>query len=258
MDSTQRFSSRVETYLKYRPHYPQAVIATLKEECQMTPECVVADIGSGTGFLSELFLQNNNKVFAVEPNKEMRIAGENYCRQYEQFDSINSTAEATTLAANSVDFAVAAQAFHWFDYAQARAEFARILKPNGYAVLIWNDRETQSTPFLCAYEQLLQTYGTDYREVNHKGTHNRALITLFGLGRWQQKDIDYHQLCDYEGLEGRLMSCSYAPEPGHPHHEPMLAQLSKIFHDYAVDNLVKIEYKTRLFYGQLNTCSQLS
>ena len=251
MDSTQRFSSRVETYLKYRPHYPQAVIETLEEACQLTPDCVVADIGSGTGFLSELFLKNNNTVLAVEPNREMRVAGENYCRQYEHFHSINATAEATTLSDNSVDFVVAAQAFHWFDYEQARVEFARILKSNGNAVLIRNDRETQSSPFLRDYEQLLQTYAIDYREVNHKGTHNRALTTLFGADQWIQKDIDYHQLFDYEGLEGRLMSCSYAPEPGHQNYEPMLAQLSKIFHTYCVDNVVKFEYKTRMFYGQL-------
>lgn len=253
MDSTQRFSSRVETYLKYRPHYPKAVIDTLQRDCRLTSEDAIADIGSGTGFLSELFLQNNNKVFAVEPNLEMRTAGETYCHQYNRFESIDATAEATTLAPNSIDFVVAGQAFHWFDYDLARLEFSRILKPNGHAVLIWNDRENQSTPFLRDYEKLLQDYGVDYREVNHKGTHKRALTTLFGEGAWTQKDTDYHQLFDHEGLEGRLMSCSYAPESGHVNHKPMLAHLSKIFHDYCIDGRVKVEYKTRMFYGPLRS-----
>ncbi|MGB5913561.1 MAG: hypothetical protein WA783_18785 [Phormidesmis sp.] len=50
INATQRFSSRVDAYLKYRPHYPIAVIDTLQSDCQLTADSVVADIGSGAGF----------------------------------------------------------------------------------------------------------------------------------------------------------------------------------------------------------------
>ena len=75
-DPTQRFSSRVENYIKYRPAYPKAILTALDQYCQFTSASQIADIGSGTGILTELFLQNGNSVFAVEPNREMRLAAE--------------------------------------------------------------------------------------------------------------------------------------------------------------------------------------
>ncbi len=250
-DSTQRFSSRVETYLKYRPHYPSAVIETLVDRCQLLPASIVADVGSGTGFLSELFLANNNLVYAVEPNREMRLAGETYCQGYSNFRSVNGTAEATTLAEESVDFVVAGQAFHWFDPKQARREFLRILKPGGWVAVVWIDRDPDSTPFLWAYEQLLQDYATDYRQVTHKNIHESVFSDFFGEGNWSHQAFDYRQLFDYEGIKGRLMSSSYAPQKEHPKHAPMLARLSSLFQTYSTDDLVSFKYKTRVFYGQL-------
>jgi ubiquinone/menaquinone biosynthesis C-methylase UbiE len=167
-DPTQRFSSRVINYVKYRPSYPAAIIDLLVAECELTPDSIVADVGSGTGLLSELFLKAGNRVLGIEPNREMREAGEQLLRGYERFSSIDATAEATTLPAHSVDFITAGQAFHWFDQARVSTEFVRILRSQGRIVLIWNERRIDSTPFLRAYEQLLRTYSTDYAEVDHK------------------------------------------------------------------------------------------
>ncbi len=146
-DPTQRFSSRVENYIKYRPRYPQAVITVLRQDCQLPSNSLVADMGSGTGVLTELFLQNGNPVFAVEPNREMRLAGEHLLRKFPAFHSVSARAEATTLAGRSVDFVVAGQSFHWFDRPKARSEFHRILRPTGWVMLVWNERETQSNSF---------------------------------------------------------------------------------------------------------------
>src|SRR6266481_5895551 len=165
MDPTQRFANRVENYLRYRPRYPREIVDLLKNECSLGPESVIADLGSGTGFLAEMFLANGNLVYGVEPNGEMREAGEGLLQDYPRFKSVNSLAEATGLAAQSVDFVTAGQAFHWFDRSKCRAEFKRILRPGGWVVLVWNDRRTDSTPFLRAYEQLLHTYATDYAHV---------------------------------------------------------------------------------------------
>ena len=79
---TQRFSSRVENYVRYRPGYPQAVLDLLKSECGLTPDSVVADIASGTGIFSRLLLENGNQVFGVEPNSAMRSAGEEFLAGY--------------------------------------------------------------------------------------------------------------------------------------------------------------------------------
>jgi SAM-dependent methyltransferase len=151
---TQRFSSRVTNYVKYRPSYPAAIIGLLMAECGLMTDSIVTDIGSGTGLLAKLFLKVGKHVLGIEPNREMREAGEQLLRGYERFSSIAATAEATTLPEHSVDFIPAEQAFHWFDEARVGAEFARILKPNGWIVLIWNERRLASTPFLRAYEQL--------------------------------------------------------------------------------------------------------
>src|SRR6266436_8714589 len=169
-DPTQRFSSRVGNYVRYRPGYPSAVVDLLRKECGLSSNTVIADVASGTGIFTRMLLDNGNRVFGVEPNAEMRQAGEEFLVEYPHFTSVAGTAEATTLADHSVDFVTAAQAAHWFDRQKARREFIRILKLGGWLVLLWNERLTDSTKFLRDYEQLLLTYGTDYQDVRHERT----------------------------------------------------------------------------------------
>src|ERR1700694_3415790 len=166
-DPTQRFSSRVGNYVRYRPAYPSAVLELLKHDCGLTAASVIADVASGTGIFTRMLLENGNRVFGVEPNGEMRKAGEEFLRAYSHFTSVAGTAEATTLAERSVDFVTAAQAAHWFDREKARREFIRVCRPGGWTVLLWNERRTGSSPFLRAYEQLMVEYGTDYQEVRY-------------------------------------------------------------------------------------------
>ena len=250
MDPTRRFSSRVENYVRYRPRYPRQVLDTLAGECGLAPHSVVADVGSGTGFLTELFLQNGNRVFGVEPNPDMRQAGERLLRDYPAFTSVDGAAEATTLADHSVDFVVAGQAFHWFDAARARAEFLRILKPGGWVALVWNDRKTEGTTFLAAYERLLKTCSTDYEQVNHRHVGEDDFGAFFG-GPFRQASFPSRQVFDFDGLRGRLMSSSYAPEAGHPSHEPMLDDLRALFEAHQAGGTVAFEYDTLLYYGRL-------
>src|SRR5262249_39163532 len=164
-DSTRRFSSRAADYVRYRPGYPPEIVQTLKSDCALRECSVIADIGSGTGFLARVFLENGNRVYGIEPNKEMREAGEQLLKDLRGYSSIPGTAEATTLAAHSVDFVTARQAAHWFQRESARPEFLRILRPGGWLVLVWNDRATDSTPLLHAYEQLVQSHCPEYGEV---------------------------------------------------------------------------------------------
>src|ERR1700733_12890817 len=156
-NATSRFSDRVDNYIRYRPGYPPQVLETLKLECGLKPEHPIADIASGTGIWTRLLLENGNNVIGVEPNAEMRQAAERLLTVFPNFTRVAATAESTALPNHSLDFVTAAQAAHWFNRQQARQEFVRILKPSGWLVLLWNERLTDSTPFLRDYEQLLLT-----------------------------------------------------------------------------------------------------
>lgn len=248
-NSTTRFSSRVDNYVRYRPGYPAEIVDLLRVECGLTKASAVADIGSGTGKLSELLLKTGCLVFGVEPNKEMREAGERM--NLPNFTSIDGTAEATTLPDKSVDFITVAQAFHWFDHAKCRPEFLRILKPGGWLVIIWNDRRTDSTPFLRDYETLLGEFSTDYKEVNHRRTDKPEIIEAFFGNKPQVKNFYYVQQFDFDGVKGRLLSSSYAPEAGQPKHEAMLAALKRIFDANQKGGRVAFEYDTHVYFGHL-------
>jgi SAM-dependent methyltransferase len=249
-NATSRFSDRVENYVRYRPGYPPEALRVLKSECGLTAEHSVADIASGTGIWTRMLLQNGNAVSAVEPNVDMRQAGERFLAEFPRFSSVAGTAEATTLVDASMDFVTAAQAAHWFDRTRARREFVRILKLGGWLVLLWNERLTDSTPFLRAYEELLLGYGTDYEEVRHERTTD-SVNDFFDPAPYRERVFAMRQEFDYAGLEGRLLSSSYAPGPGHPKHAPMLEELRRIFEEHAAPGLVAFDYKTRVYFGRL-------
>jgi SAM-dependent methyltransferase len=250
LDPTRRFSNRVQNYLKYRPRYPPAIIALLESECGLTSESVIAEPGSGTGLLTELFLKNGNRVFCVEPNAEMRAAGEREMANYANFSSVDATAEATTLPDHSVDFIVAGQAFHWFDRECARTEFSRLLKPAGWVVLIWNGFFLKSSPLMAAYQKLVLQHGTDYLEVSRELDHSN-IASFFAPGSCQLARFNFQQVFDYEGLEGRLLSSSFVPEPNHPNYNPMLRDLRAIFDAHQKNGKVAFEYETEVYYGRL-------
>jgi SAM-dependent methyltransferase len=251
-DSKTRFSTRVADYVRYRPGYPWELIPLLRTECGLRPGHVVADIGSGTGFLSELFLKNGNRVYGIEPNEAMRLAGEQYLASYDGFSSITGSAEATTLDDASVDFVTAGQAFHWFQPDTTRQEFRRILKPNGWIVVAWNDRELD-TPFATAYEDLLVKFGTDYRKVRDAYPEAKAMQQFFAGGTVTQRSVRNEQVLDRDGLLGRLRSSSYAPQQGDPDYEPMITALDNLFLANQQDAKVRMEYATHIYIGRLGS-----
>ncbi len=251
-DSKQRFSNRVADYIRYRPGYPSAILDPLREECGLTPESVIADIGSGTGLVAELFLENGNMVYGVEPNAAMRDAGEQLLEKHRHFCSVAGSAEATTLPDACADFIVAGQAFHWFNREAARREFERILKPGGWAALLWNERAVEASPFMAEYEQLLQRYGTDYSSVQHTYSEQAGIREFFAPSEVHAREFENQQHADWDGLKGRLMSSSYAPPEGDSRHEPMMKELMSIFAHHQVGGRVTILYRTRLFAGRLS------
>jgi SAM-dependent methyltransferase len=245
-----RFSSRAQSYAKYRPGYPAGVLDILKTECGLTRSSIVADVGSGTGILAEILLKNGNRVFGVEPNEAMRVVADDLLKDYDQFVSIEGSAEETNLDTDSVDFVSAAQAFHWFDREKTKQEFRRILKSGGWVILLWNERRLDSTPFLRAYEELLLRYGTDYQEVRHENVAAK-IAEFFAPDAFKLVNLDNYQHFDFGALQGRVGSASYTPEPGHPAFSPMTSELERIFNEHNKGGIVTFEYDTRVYFGHL-------
>ncbi|MDQ3087656.1 MAG: class I SAM-dependent methyltransferase [Acidobacteriota bacterium] len=249
-NTVERFSNRVENYVKYRPAYPSEILDLFRDEMNLQKNSVVADIGSGTGISAKLFLENDNAVFGVEPNEAMRVAAENFLQDFPNFRSINGTAENTTLSDKSVDFVIAAQAFHWFDETKTRSEFKRVLKDNGFVALIWNERQLDSNEFLRDYEKLLNEFGTDYQKVRHDNITKESLREFFQTN-FRQEIFNNSQSLDFNGLKGRILSSSYMPSVENERYSEMLIKLKSLFTEHAENGRIKVLYDTKVFYGQI-------
>jgi SAM-dependent methyltransferase len=251
MAPVERFSDRVEDYVRYRPGYPREILEPLRGDCGLTDSAAVADIGCGPGNLAVVFLENGNPVFGVEPNAAMREAGRTALARFPRFHAVDGRAEATGLAAGSVDFAVAGQAFHWFEPEATRAEFRRILKAGGWVALVWNERASGPSAFHDEYDAMLVRRGVDYAKIRASRNDPGTILAFFQGEEVRRATFSHSQWFDFEGLEGRLLSSSYAPPRGNPAHEPMLAELRTVFDRHQKDGRVEFPYETTLWYGRL-------
>jgi len=250
-DAKQRFSTKVADYVRYRPSYPASVINLLRAEGGLRPEHVVVDVGSGTGVLSKLFLENGNRVIGVEPNDEMRHAGDELLSSFKSFSSVNGSAEATTLPDASADFITVAQAFHWFEPIATRGEFLRVLRPEGFVVIVWNDRQLDTTPFLRDYESMLHRFGTDYAKVNESYPRRSQIQEFFAPNAFAHETFPNFQKFDLDGVRGRLRSSSYVPGAQNPAFAPMMTELERIFNAHQQNGEVSMDYTTHVYYGRL-------
>jgi SAM-dependent methyltransferase len=249
-DSRQRFSSRVDAYLRYRPDYPESLVPTLLAQCDLEAMAVAADIGSGTGIFSKRLLQCGLEVYAVEPNPPMRAAAERLLGANTRFHSIDASAENTGLASQSIDLLSAAQAFHWFNNDRTRSEFARILKPGGHLALVWNRRDT-SDPFQQVYEHLLREFAPEYGKVNHMNIEREDIATWFATGTPRELHFNNAQQLDFAGLLGRLKSASYCPAEDSPLYIPLVNELLAQFERHARDGLIEFNYDTQVYLGEI-------
>lgn len=245
---TTRFSERVRFYVKYRPGYPAGLIPHLQHHTHLPPHATIADIGSGTGLLTALFLKSGYHVIGVEPNEPMRQAGEAYLADYDKFISVAGQAEATTLPDHSVDAIVAGQAFHWFERDKTRVEFERILRPGGPIALIWNVQD-KTEPIVAAYQAILREFGDQVVKLKHV---NRApeeeIAQFFAPAGYTHHTLPNPQPLDYEGLAGRFMSTSTAPRPGSPSHYTALRHLKQAFNTHQQNGLVQFKYHTDIYH----------
>jgi SAM-dependent methyltransferase len=258
MKPTERFSSRVADYVRYRPSYPAELIPALRLAGALRPGSVVADMGSGTGLLTRLFLAEGYRVCGVEPNAEMRAAGELELRIFDGFTSVAGSAEGTTLADASMDLVVAGQAFHWFDRGRAKREFQRILRGGvQWVALAWNERLVDASAFLRGYEDLLRRWCPDYAQVDHRQITPEVIAGVFAPNSYQTVRLSNRQVFDHAGVRGRLLSSSYAPAAGHPGHGAMVEALGCLFDAHQVEGEVSFDYETVLYVGGLGNMERM-
>ena len=229
-DSSVRFNGRAENYLRYRPRYPQAIIPFLQREIGLASDWQVADVGSGTGFLSEPFVQLGCDVTGVEPNAAMREAGDRYLRSRRNFRSVDGTAESSGLPGESFDLVTAGQAFHWFEPACTREEFKRILRPAGWIVLVWNSRPAAQSIVTREYESILEELNQDYQKVAEKNIRPVTIDNFLDNGApLSQARFPNLQSYTWDQLRGRALSSSYSPLPSDRRHKWFVQALRGLF-----------------------------
>jgi SAM-dependent methyltransferase len=252
LDSTRRFTDRVDAYVAARPGYPDEIAPLLARELRLPANATVADLGFGTGLSCLPFLRMGMRVIGVEPNDAMRAAGEEFLAGHADFRAVAGTAEATGLPDSSVDLVIAAQAAHWFDLPAARAEALRILRRPPRAALIWNDRIGTGSPLAEGYEALLREFGTDYEKLQHRHGHEQqAVQRFFGHDDWREARLPNATRLDWPTLVARVESASYMPRPGSPAYTPMLARLRTLFDTTQTGGVVAMDYTTRVFHGEI-------
>lgn len=248
-DSRERFSDRTDNYAKYRPGYPKACLDYLVS-LGMGKHSTVADIGAGTGIFTRLMVYTAGKVFAIEPNKEMRHVAEESLRGYRNVVFVAADAEDTTLRNKSVDFITCAQSFHWFDREKAKEEFHRILHWDGKAALIWNVRQTDSDDFSREYDLLLLRCSKDYKKVDHRNVSEVGFEYFFKDGKYTKTIIDNDQTYDLPGFIGRTLSSSYVPLEGEDN-DALMKGVQRLFDKYNKDGLVTFRIKTEMYTGEV-------
>jgi hypothetical protein len=116
-------------------------------------------------------------------------------------------------------------------------------------MLVWNGFRIECKA-VADYQQVFQRYGTDYHEAIREIT-DEEIHAFYEPGKCRRETFYHEQVFDFEGLKGRLLSMSYAPQPDHRDYEPMVQSLREVFDSNQKNDQVVIEYDTAVYYGQL-------
>lgn len=250
MDNTSKFTGMAAVYAKARPAYAPAFIDWLYSDAGMKTDSVIADIGAGTGIFSKALLKKGSTVYSVEPNMDMRAVSENALCGFPNFHSVNGTAENTTLAASSVDFITAAQAFHWFDTMAFKVECRRILKPDGKVVLVWNTRVAKSA-LVKENAAVCKKYCPDFKGFSGGLEHMEMDIDRFFGNCFETKRFANDLLFDKTKFIERSLSASYSLKKTDIAYKSYLADLDELFERYAVAGVLTLPNETAAYIGYI-------
>ncbi len=248
MDNTKRFDGKGEIYAKARPGYPSELLDYVKNILRFDEGSTFADIGSGTGIFTELLLNCGYRVYAVEPNADMRMKAEEKLGNNKEFVSINGTAGNTTLLKASVDCVTTAQAFHWFDAGSFKAECRRILKPGGKVIIIYNIRD-ESSECNKALADIHRKYCSDFQGFS-KGMNEEKCLAFFD-GNCEIFRTDSSRMYDRQGFINRALSSSYSLCEGDKNYREYLSEINRLFDDFATDGTLTVPVYTVAYAGNM-------
>lgn len=240
------FNNKAKDYSNGRPSYPLEILEKLSELGINRNSCI-ADIGAGTGLLTNVLCKLGGKIFTVEPNLEMLGECKDYCN-YDNIEFRCATAEETTLKDNSIDCITIGQAFHWFDKKLCKAEFKRILKKNGYVLTIWNSRE-EDNDFTKEYMNVVRQYELKTTAGNSYFNPHKEKMEFFGQDYERIYYDNYHSL-DLDGLISNAVSISFTPSKSDAVYNEFKDKLTTLFNKYQRDGLVTFHYITEVSIGQ--------
>lgn len=247
----KRFDGKGEIYARFRPSYPKEMIDFLYTEAGLSPNAAIADIGAGTGILTRLLLERGSTVFAVEPNADMRRQAETALKDCSACRFLCGNAEHTMLPDHCVDFVTAAQAFHWFDREQFKAECRRILKRSGKVILIWNCRD-EASALVQENAEVNKQYCLRFRGfaggLNSPEAQREALHTFFA-GPFMTRQFENPQRFTQETFVGRNFSSSYAPSMDSDAGQRYQAVLQTLFQKYSQNGILTVPHHTYCHIG---------
>jgi SAM-dependent methyltransferase len=251
LDTTNKFTGKANIYSKYRPSYPAEYIDYLVSYNNLTSNKLIADVGSSTGILTRLLLDNKLKVIAVEPNEDMRNIAEKSLNDYPDFISKNGTAENTGIENESVDLVTVAQAFHWFDKSKFNMECKRILKPNANVALVWNSRDF-SSQLITQNSEICEKLCPSFNGFSGGIEETPEIYEqFFKDGKYEFKKFQYNFEMDLDGFVGRNLSSSYAPKDTDPSYEKYIEAITELFVKYSVNDKITVPNITRSYIGRV-------
>lgn len=246
----KKFDSKGSVYVKGRPAYPEKMFEYLINKKVITPDAIVADVGSGTGIFTSQIAPLVSKVFAIEPNADMRTKAEMCFIEYENITSVNGTAENTTLSQNSIDLITVAQAFHWFDRAKFKSECKRILNGTGKVFLVWNDRDVTAQVIKDNFE-VNKKYCPNFKGSSNGIDFSEEGFTDFFDGDFEIVEFDNGLVYDKEAFVSRNLSSSYAPKVGDECYDEYVKAVIEIFDKHSKNGVVDYPYITRCYIGKV-------
>lgn len=248
MNYVNRFDGKGEIYAKARPKYALKLFDYLKNTLYIPAGSIFADIGSGTGIFAEQLLNCGYKVFAVEPNGDMRKKAEEKLSHNENFHSVNGADADTKLPSGSVDHITAAQAFHWFDAEAFRKECGRILKPGGKVIIVYNSRDEQAA---CtkALADLQRQYNPEFHGFSN-GISDERCIAFFA-GKCDILRTDNTQTYNRQGYIDRVLSSSYSLKEADTGYAEYLKAINEIFDCFSANGLISVPTETVAYIGEI-------